>query len=357
MSLVLSGCGSSSTGSTGGNTSNAGAASGGDDTVYTLKMNVHTADMVPPSIATKIGCDKATELSDGRLQFDIYYSGNYVPYLDTFVGLSDDTIDMAMIDATMIAGSFTLNQAFSKPIKTGIPPRITTSEAYRTALAANPQFNEELSKVGVRWVSVGALAGYNIHMKSKVITTPDDLKGQKLDSLGDAVGYFTAIGAPATALDPGDSYQYIEKNLVDGQVSHWALLYNFDTLSLLNTHTIFGVDNIASESDGGLYAPLIGYAINESVWNSLPADLQDILVEAFDYAGDEMARMDEESIAAGKKVAVDRGDEFVFLTGDALKPWYDWADKTNQEWFDACAAAGYDGEAAYNAIIAELGKK
>ncbi|MDR2487293.1 MAG: hypothetical protein LBD12_04945, partial [Clostridiales Family XIII bacterium] len=170
---ALSGCGGTDeSGDSSGTDGGGGGTDSVDETVYTLKMNVHTPDNIPPSLATKMGCDKATELSDGRLQFEIYYSGNYVAYLDTLMGLSDHTIDMAMIDATMIAGSYTLNQVFSKPLKTAIPDRITNSKAYRALLAATPELNAELEKDGLHWVSVGSLAGYNIHMKNKEIQKP-----------------------------------------------------------------------------------------------------------------------------------------------------------------------------------------
>jgi TRAP-type C4-dicarboxylate transport system substrate-binding protein len=345
--IVLSGCsGSESPGTD--------TKAKSDDTVYTLKMNVHTPDTIPPSLATKAGCDMAEELSNGRLKFEIYYSGNYVAYLDTLMGLSDHVIDMAMVDATMIAGSYTLNQVFSKPLKTAIPDRTSNSNAYRALLAETPELNEELEKDGIHWVSVGSLAGYNLHMKGTEVKTPDDLKGKKLDSLGDAVSYFTMLGAPSSALDPGDSYQALERNLVDGQVTHWALMVNFGTQDFLKYHTLYGIDDVNGESDGGLYAPLIGYAINFDTWNSLPEDLQQILVESFDFAGDEMGNMDIATIAEGKKTAQDRGDTFTYVNGDDLKPWYEWADKSNAEWFAACDALGYDGESVYKKLIEKI---
>jgi TRAP-type C4-dicarboxylate transport system substrate-binding protein len=356
--VVFSGC-SGGGSAPAGDASSDGAAeedvsAGAADEVYTLKINVHTPEVTPPSVSTKAGADMATELSGGRLQFEIYYSGNMVAYLDTFMGLSDKVIDMAMVDGTMIAGGFTLNQIFSKPLKTTPPERLTTSKAYREFLANNPVLNEEFLKVGVRWLSVGALAGYNIHMKNKDVKTPGDLQGMKLDSLGDAVTYFTAIGAAATAMDPGETYSALEKNLIDGQVTHWALMNSFATQDFLKYHTIFG--ELGENGDGGLYAPCIGYVINDEVWNGLPADLQQILVESFDFAGDEMARGDIALIEEAKQIATDRGDTFSYVTGADLDPWYEWMDKSNADWFAACEAAGYDGEGLYNAMLEVLGE-
>jgi TRAP-type C4-dicarboxylate transport system substrate-binding protein len=323
-----------------------GAASDSADKVYTLKVNTHCPETIPPGMITQMAADKAAELSNGRLKFEVYFSGNMVAYDDTFIGTADKVVDIAMVDASMIAQSFVVNQVFSKPLKVTPPARQKTTNAYREFLNNNPDLNKEFESVGVRWLSVSALAGYNIHTKDKEIKTPEDLKGLKLESIGDAVSYFTTMGSAATAMDPGEYYTSLEKNMIDGQATHWAVLNNFATLDFEKYHTIFG--ELGEDGDGGLYAPSIGFIINSQTWESLPADLQDILVESFSYGLDEMASMDIPIIEEAKKICTDRGDTFVYVKGDDLKPWHDWMDVSNKEWFDACKKLGYDGEALYN---------
>jgi TRAP-type C4-dicarboxylate transport system substrate-binding protein len=187
---------------------------------------------------------------------------------------------------------------------------------------------------------------------NKAVATPNDLRGVKLDSLGDAVSYFTAMGAPATAIDPGDVYSSLEKRLVDGQATHWALMGVYATVDFEKYHTIFG--ELGKNGDGGLYAPSIGYAINSNAWNKLPADLQQILVTAFDYGGDQMIEMDLDLITNTRQLCIDRGDTFVYVKGDDLNPWYEWMDRSNAEWFAACKRAGYDGEKLYNNLLETL---
>jgi TRAP-type C4-dicarboxylate transport system substrate-binding protein len=348
--LSLAGCGDNS-GSTGGDTAKPVEDDG--ETVYTFKVNTHCPETIPPGMITQEACDYATEKSGGRLKFEVYFSGNYVAYEDTFLGVSDKVVDIAMIDASSIAQSYVLNQVFSKPLKTELPPQGVMEEIYHTFLAEHgDELNAEFEPDNVIWLAAGALAGYNLHIKDKAITAPEDLKGVKLETLGDAVSYFTAIGASAVAMDPGDNYSALEKNLIDGQAVHWAIMGDFATKDFLKYHTIFGKSDIETLRTGGLYEPLNGFIMNLDSWNSLPAELQAILVEAFSYGEDRMYEYDKETIKSTWQECLDRGDTFIYIEGDDLKPWYDWMDVANAEWFDACAEAGFDNaEDLYSSLI------
>jgi TRAP-type C4-dicarboxylate transport system substrate-binding protein len=323
-------------------------------------MNVHTPDNIAPSVATLRGCERATELSNGRLNFEVYYNGNYVAYDDTMMALADGTIDMALIDAMMVASAgLKLNQVYNKVIQTELPDRISISEAYRDLLKEVPELGTEMEAKGVHWVSVLAVDGHNLHTATKDVLVPADVQGMAIDSPGDSVRYFNSINAKANSWDPGESYDAISKNLAQGQVTHWALMKDFGTIDILPHHTIFGLEEgeVTKESPefetvGGLFAYIEGYAINLELWNSLPEDLKQILNEAFDWAGDEMARINFQDVVDAKTKAIDRGDTFSYVTGDNLQLWWDEGVKEMAEWINECEALGYDGQAAYDKMIA-----
>jgi TRAP-type C4-dicarboxylate transport system substrate-binding protein len=119
---------------------------------------------------TQEACDYATEKSGGRLKFEVYFSGNYVAYEDTFLGVSDKVVDIAMIDASSIAQSSVLNQVFAKPLKTELPPHGVLEEIYHTFLAEHgDELNAEFEPDNVIWLAAGALAGYNLHIKTRLL--------------------------------------------------------------------------------------------------------------------------------------------------------------------------------------------
>jgi TRAP-type C4-dicarboxylate transport system substrate-binding protein len=160
------------------------------------------------------------------------------------------------------------------------------------------------------------------------------------------------MGASAVALDIGDYYSSLEKNLIDGQATHWAILHDFATKDFEKYHTLFGETDIETLRTGGLYAPLNGFIMAAEAWNSIPKSLQEILVEAFSYGEDRMYEYDVENIKGVWQECLDRGDTFIYVTGDDLEPWYEWMDVTNGEWFDDCANAGYENaEELYNTLI------
>jgi TRAP-type C4-dicarboxylate transport system substrate-binding protein len=352
---ALSGCGDSD--------NDSGDAKTDDGTkVYNLKMNVHLPIAIAPGAATQWGCDKAEELSNGRLKFEVYYDGNYVAYDDTMTALADGTIDMALLDAAILSsGGLTLNQVFNKTIQTDLPDRLSISNAYRDLYKEVPELGEEFDSIGVHLASIMSVDGHNLHTTKKDVKVPADVKGMKLDTPGDSVAYFNGLNAAATSLDPGESLDAIKKNLIEGQVTHWALMKDFFTIDVLTHHTIFGIDKVTKESPefesaGGLFAYFEGYGINLNTWNSLPEDLQAIIVEAFDGAGDEMARINFVDVVDSKTAAIDRGDVFTYVVGEDLQKWWDEGTKEMESWYKDCEKKGYDGKAVYEKMIAQIDK-
>ncbi|MDR1573591.1 MAG: TRAP transporter substrate-binding protein DctP [Clostridiales Family XIII bacterium] len=361
LCLVLAGCG---TGGSDAGDADAGADAGddaaatevettGDDTVYTLKLNYFSAESIPPGQACLQAAQKAAELSDGRLQIECYFSGTLVAYEDQMMSLSNGVIDIGLFSAGQFSQLYMLNQVFTKPYTVTPKSHEATRLAYQELVRTVPEINEELAANNMKWLGITCLNGYNYHGKDgKTVRAVADLKGLKLESLGDTVEYVSAMGAAPQSLDPGDFYTAFERGQIEGQFTHWAVMNNFKINELVNTHTIFGADpnNYDAES-GGLWTPLFGWLVNLNTYNSLPPDLQKALDDAFQYATEWHEQTDAGSSAEGLKWAQDAGHEIVVLSPEETQPFYDYAASVNESWFEKCAAAGYDGEGVYNQLM------
>ncbi|MDR2089070.1 MAG: TRAP transporter substrate-binding protein DctP [Clostridiales Family XIII bacterium] len=324
-----------------------------DDTVYTLKLNYFSSENIPPGQACLQAAEKAAELSDGRLQIECYFSGTLVAYEDQMMSLSNGVIDIGLFSAGQFSQLYTLNQVFTRPYTVTPKSHEATRLAYQELVRTVPEINEELSANNMKWLGITCLNGYNYHGKEgKTVKTPADLKGLKVESLGDTVEYVSAMGAAPQSLDPGDFYTAFERGQIEGQFTHWAVMNNFKINELVKTHTIFGADpeNYDAES-GGLWTPLFGWLINLNTYNSLPPDLQKALNDAFQYASEWHEQTDAGSSAEGLRQAKEWGHEIVVLTPEETKPFYDYAAEVNKAWFEKCAAAGYDGEGIYNKLM------
>ncbi|MCL1827863.1 MAG: TRAP transporter substrate-binding protein DctP [Oscillospiraceae bacterium] len=323
-----------------------GASSGGDD-VHKIVISYYSSESIPPGQAILNAAEEAEEKSNGRLQFDTYFSGTYVSKNDTMSALKTGMIDMAPVEATQIASVSVLNQIFNALIQGDVPDRAKIQEVYVKMIDDIPELNGEmLDAVNSFWLYPYVLGGYNIHGNKK-IESIDDLKGAKIEAHAQMGQYVNMLGGTAVELDAGDYYNGLMLGTVDSQICHWAIVNNSQLNEVVKYHTVFG----ATEVGSGLNIPAMGYLINKDKWDSLPADLQGILKEAFIGAAAFIFASDAATYEKAVNVAKEDGHEFSYITGAAKKPWADAMQPILDDWFSQCEAAGYDGRGAYEKMI------
>jgi TRAP-type C4-dicarboxylate transport system substrate-binding protein len=135
---------------------------------------------------------------------------------------------------------------------------------YTQFLASNEAFK------GVTLLGVGMLGGGQFHHPSKVIDTPDDLKGQKVRMGGPIQKRLLEdLGAIPVAGPGTKAYELLEGGVIDASLHPLESVVNFRLDGKLKNHTLI---------PGGLYDAAFFIGINEGKFKSLSAaDQQAIL--------------------------------------------------------------------------------
>jgi TRAP-type transport system periplasmic protein len=135
---------------------------------------------------------------------------------------------------------------------------------YTQFLASNDAFK------GVTVLGVGMLGGGQFHHPSKVIDTPDDLKGQKVRMGGPIQKRLLEdLGAVPVAGPGTKAYELLEGGVIDASLHALESVVNFRLDGKLKNHTLI---------PGGLYDATFFIGINEGKFKSLSAaDQQAIL--------------------------------------------------------------------------------
>jgi len=135
---------------------------------------------------------------------------------------------------------------------------------YTQFLASNEAFK------GVTLLGTGMLGGGQFHHPSKVIDTPDDLKGQKVRMGGPIQKRLLEdLGAIPVAGPGTKAYELLEGGVIDASLHALESVVNFRLDGKLKNHTII---------PGGLYDAAFFIGINEGKFKSLSAaDQQAIL--------------------------------------------------------------------------------
>jgi TRAP-type C4-dicarboxylate transport system substrate-binding protein len=124
-------------------------------------------------------------------------------------------------------------------------------------LASNDAFK------GVTMLGVGMLGGGQFHHPSKVIDTPDDLKGQKVRMGGPIQKRLLEdLGAVPVAGPGPKAYEMLEGGVVDASLHALESVVNFRLDGKLKNHTII---------PGGLYDATFFIVMNEGKFKGLSA--------------------------------------------------------------------------------------
>jgi TRAP-type C4-dicarboxylate transport system substrate-binding protein len=185
---------------------------------------------------------------------------------------------------------------------------------------------------------------------NKEVNTPADMEGLKIRGGSRSINTFlnklgaTPVGMPVPAVS-----EALSKGVIDGTTIPWEVTAALKVPELVGNHTEFeGVS---------LYTLTFVLAMNKDKYESLPADLQKVFddnsgVEFSVFAGSTMEAAD----GPARKLAVDRGNNIVTVSGDGVQAWRDAAAPIYDEWVAEMDAKGIDGQALIDEARALIAK-
>ena len=174
---------------------------------------------------------------------------------------------------------------------------------------------------------------------NKEVKTPGDMAGLKIRGGSRTINTFlnklgaTPVGMPVPAVPEG-----LSKGVIDGTTIPWEVTAALKVPELVGNHTEF---------DGNsLYTLTFVLAMNKDRYDSLPDDLKAAIdsksgLEFSMFAGDTQEQAD----GPARKLAVDRGNNIVTVTGADVEAWKAAAAPIYEEWVADMNSKGIDGQA------------
>jgi tripartite ATP-independent transporter DctP family solute receptor len=263
-------------------------------------ITIKLAYVVPETQSTHIASEKVfkkyvEEKSGGRLKVELYPNGQLGSDRQAIEGVSLGTIEMTIPAAAVLSGFEEKFMVFDLPFL------FESREAAHRAL--DGELGQKLSELliphGLKNLVFAENGFRNITNNKKPITTPDDLKGLKIRTMENPVhiAAFKALGANPTPMAFGELFTALQQGTVDAQENPISLIY---------TSKFYEVQKYCTLS-GHVYAPT-AVLINNDFYNSLPEDLQKIIMEAAvayrDYQRELAGQQDTEFIAKLKEAGM-----------------------------------------------------
>ncbi len=239
------------------------AGGGAAEKVYKLTYSIF---FPPMHLQAKTGMEWAAEVekrSGGRIQITVHPGGSLTKADQCWQGVLNGISDIGMSCFAYTPGRFPLLEALDLPL--GWPDGRTATRV-ATALAAKYQ-PAEIQGAKVLYIHAH---GPGILATKKPVRTLDDLKNMKIRGTGLSAGIATALGATAVGMPQPETYDALQKGVVEGTFCPIETLKGWKQGEVIESIT---------DTKAIGYTTAMFVAMNQKTWESLPADLQQVVAE------------------------------------------------------------------------------
>lgn len=338
MILSLAACGGqSSSGTASGDSNNSNSASGSDGQTYDWSIATVLASGTLYEDALNHFADLLAEKSDGRIKLTVYMGGQLGSEKENIEALQMNGLEFFMGSSASMS-SFT--DAFAV---WDLPYLFPSTEAARGVLdgECGQEVMDKLTSTGVKGLAYFENGMYVIASKTP-IRQLSDVSGMRVRCIESNVqtDTYQAFGANPVVLSWGDIYTAMSNGTCDAISSTSVTgIYSakFQEVAPYITRTEH------------IYSPHV-LLMSQTLWDSLPADIQQIVQEASNEARDYDRELVSADVESTIKTFEEQGCEVIEVDKqewmDAVKPVYEkhvGAGGVDQDLFDRIqtAAAAY----------------
>lgn len=291
--------------------------------------------MAPVNVITP-WCNKIAAESNNRLKCQMLpaMSGGGTP-AQLVDRVKDGVDDVVITLPGYTAGRFPAMEVFELPFMTNSAEagaRAAWDYLQKYALKEFPG-----TKILATWVHD---EGY-VHTNGRQIKTLADFKGLKMraptrqtNKLLAALGA-TPVGMPLPAIPDA-----VSKGTIDGFMLPWEVMPSLKLQEMVKFH---------SETDPSrpaLYSAGFVFAMNQARYDGLPADLKKVIDNNSGAAlSQQIGKIWDNSQAAGRQAARDRGNTFHMIPAAELDNWVKASAGLYDDWIADVTKRGYDGKA------------
>lgn len=262
----------------------------------------------PMHVQAKTGMEWAAEVekrSGGRIQIAVHPGGTLTKADQCWQGVLGGISDLGMSCFAYTPGRFPLLEALDLPL--GWPDGLTATRV-ATALAAkyNPA---EIQGAKILYIHAH---GPGILATKKPVRALEDLKNMKIRGTGLSAGIATALGATAVGMPQPETYDALQKGVVEG---------TFCPIETLKGWKQGEVVEFVTDTKAIGYTTAMFVAMNQKSWDALPADLQQILTDVSAEFVDKHGAAWNQADAEGLEFVRGLNREIIALSADEEARW------------------------------------
>ncbi len=287
-----------------------------------------------PKLILDIWADNVEAASDGRILVERYPAmqlGGAPPELIDQV--QDGVADVVWTVVGYTPGRFPRTEVFELPFM--------VTDAAAASSAYWQMYESEMAETDFAGIKILGtwVHGPGVIHSADPIVTPQDMQGvtvrgasRQVNALLEVLGA-TPVGMPVPAVP-----EALSKGVINATTIPWEVTESLKVPELVQNHTEF--------TGPMLYTLTFILAMNEDVYNGLPADLQQVIddnsgLEFSIFAGQTQADAD----APAREIAVELGNNIITLDVAQSAVWAEAAQPVYTAWLADMESKGIDGQA------------
>ena len=334
---VLSGCGNS-TSPTGGNNSDpsqTGAAAEGDlaSALESMKpINLNWAISLGSSHRAndifQYFADEVNSRTNGKVTITLYPGDTLVTSATIYNSLVQGIVDMGEADPAYSVAAFPMSSALFLPgmeyansvVSTHVVDEFYTNSGLEEFQKAHFLFAFGMSP--------------SIIFGNKEVKSLADFSGMQIRATGFAIDVVEGLGASAVGITPAETYEALLKGTADAALMPGESLINWNFAE---------VSKYACKLTG-LSTSFHYVAINNEVWNSIPAPVQQVMEEVADECVEQIAPLWDSMSEEGYAFAEEKGTKVYEMSQENLDECLEALNSVREDWVKEYSDKGYDAQ-------------
>jgi len=274
--------------------------------------------------------DAIEEATEGRVKIVSYHGGTLSQADAIYEGVISGIADMGLSCFSYTRGRFPVLEAFELPGVIYSNSKVASMVAWDGIQDLNPEEIQDTKLLMVFATGPGDLF-------TKVpVRNLADIKGLEIRATGLSAKTIEALGGLPVGMPQSEAYEALSKGVVKGNLSPVEVLKGWGHAEVTDYLTLTPF----------LYNTLFFINVNLDTWNSLPADIQDIIEtiskEYFEQVA--IGLWDMQNEAALKWAVDEKGMEIITLTEQEQQLWMELTDPIQNEYIQSMNKLGHPGQ-------------
>ncbi|MFW5721993.1 MAG: TRAP transporter substrate-binding protein [Desulfohalobiaceae bacterium] len=296
----------------------------------------------PTHVQSKLAeawCQEVETRTEGRVVVDYYPGGTLTKAPQAYDGVVQGISDLGFSVLGYTRGLFPVMAAVDLPL--GYESGKT---ATRVANGVYEKFSpSEFDNVKVMYFH--AHGPGLLHTAKQPVEKLEDLQGLKIRATGNSGQLVKALGGTPVAMSMSDSYQSIQKGVVDGG------MYPLETNKGWNMAEVV---DYCTKSHAVAYTTTFFVVMNKDRWESLDPEVQEIITKINQEWAPRHGQAWDESDVVGREFFLENGGEFISLSQQEEQRWESAAAPLLKEYAADAESKGLPGRQIVDFIVETL---